>query len=92
MVENRFTKWKYKALTEIERFSARLVANGYSQTEGIDYKETFSPVVKMVTLGTILAIAGTRNWHIYQMDLYNAFLQWALNDEIKMELPYGLKN
>lgn len=58
----------------MERFKARLVAKGYSQTEGTDYQEIFRPVVKMVTLRTVLAIISPRQWHIHQMDVFNVFL------------------
>ena len=63
------------------------MAKGYSQQEGIDYKETFSPVVKMVTVRTIVSLATARHWHIHQMDVFNAFLQGDFNDEIYIKLP-----
>ncbi|XP_075103372.1 uncharacterized protein LOC142177986 [Nicotiana tabacum] len=81
-----------KATWEVERFKARLVAKGFSQQEGIDHQKTFSLVVKIVTVRTILSVATSEHWHIHQMDVYNAFLQGDLLDEIYMTLPQGFQS
>ncbi|XP_070017791.1 uncharacterized protein [Nicotiana sylvestris] len=82
-------KIKYKASGEVERFKALLVAKGYIQRECLDYQETFSPVVKIVTVRSVLSIAASRQWSIHQMDVYNAFLQEDLSDEMYMEILQG---
>lgn len=83
-------KWvyrvKYKANGDIERYKARLVAKGYSQQKGIDYGDIFSPVVKMVTIRTVISLASSFHWLLYQMDVYNAFLQGNLDEEVYMQI------
>ncbi|XP_064488340.1 uncharacterized protein LOC135400437 [Ornithodoros turicata] len=73
-------KWvfhkKYNGNGELERYKARLVACGYSQVEAIDFKETFSPVVKVKSIRTQLTIAVERDWKIHQVDITADISQW----------------
>jgi hypothetical protein len=82
-------KLKYQANGEIERYKARFVAKGYSQTKGIDYNETFAPVAKFVSIRALLAIAVMLGFTIHQMDVVTAFLNGELKEEIYMVQPEG---
>jgi ATP-binding cassette subfamily B (MDR/TAP) protein 1 len=73
----------------LTRFKARLVAAGYSQIEGVDYNEIFSPVVKIQTVRLIVALAIVYSLEIEQIDISTAFLYGDLEEPNYMNMPEG---
>ena len=86
-------KWvltkKRRADGSVDRYKARLVAQGYLQKKGIDYNETFAPVVKFASLRLLLAYAAYKDLEIHQMDVKTAYLNGDIDAEIYMRQPEG---
>jgi len=92
VVTNKFIlKHKKNEIGQITRLKARLVARGFSQIYGVDYLDTYAPVVKLASIRILLAIAAIYGLEIHQMDVVTAFLAGELEEEIYMEQPEGFK-
>ncbi|GJX80511.1 retrotransposon protein, putative, ty1-copia subclass [Tanacetum coccineum] len=77
---------------QVHTYKARLVAKGHTQTYGIDYEETFSPVADIRAIRILIAIAAYYDYEIWQMDVKTAFLNGRLDEDIYMEQPEGYVN
>ena len=88
-------KWVFKtkldASRHVERYKARLVAKECSQQPGVDYEETYAPVVRYTSIRLLMALGAKYDLDIDQMDVTTAFLHPDLDEEIYMELPEGYK-
>jgi len=84
-------KWiftvKYGPNGKIEKYKARLVAQGFTQTYGIDYEETFSLVAKLNSIRVLLSLGADLDWELHQMDVKNVFLNGKLEKEVYMKFP-----
>ena len=87
------TKWIFKKKSNehgiVIRNKSKLVAQGYTQVEGIDFDETFALVVRLESIQILLAIASHLNFKLYQMDVKSAFLNGMLQEEVYVEQPKG---
>ena len=87
------SKWVFRVKKnergEIEKYKARVVAKGYSQVEGVDYDQTFSPTVRFESIRQMVALGASRGLEMHQMDVTTAFLYAPLDEEVYMEQPEG---
>ena len=87
------SKWIYKIKHatdgSVEKFKARFVAKGFTQKEGIDYQETFSPVAMYTSIQVIISLASVLGWKLHQMDVKTTFLNGKIEREVFAEQPDG---
>ena len=90
------TRWIFKNKTdendEIVRNKSRLEAQGYTQVEGIDFDESFTPVARLESIQILLSIACIINFKLYQMGMKSALLNGFLNEEVFVEQPKGFQD
>jgi hypothetical protein len=90
------TKWVWKNKErekgEVVRNKSRLVAQGFSQKEGIDYEETFAPVARLEAIRILLAFSVAKGFKLHQMDVKSAFLNGVLEEEACVRQPSGFES
>ena len=88
-------KWLYKIKHgydgSAKKFKARFVPHGFSQKEGIEYDDIFSPVPRYTTIRSIIALAATQGWSLHQMDVKISFLHGLIKDKVYVEQPLGFE-
>ena len=89
------SKWIYKikhaADGNIEKYKARFVSRGFSQKEGIDYEETFTPVARYTSIRLVVSLVAVMKWKIHQMDVNTSFLNGVVEEEVYVEQPLGFE-
>ena len=73
----------------METYKERLIGKEYTQKEGVDYEETFSPIAMLKSIKILLSIAASHNYEIWQMDVKTTFLNGNLDEEIYISQPKG---
>jgi len=85
-------KHKFKSDGSLECYKARWVLRGFTQRPGVDFGETFSPVVKPTTVRTVLSLALSHSWPVHQLDVKNAFLPGTLSEVVYCAQPSGFED
>eukprot|EP00253_Pinus_taeda_P030779 PITA_30779 len=88
-------RWLYKVKQvvdgSVEEHKARFVAWGFSPVEGIEYDETFAPIVRYSSIRSMLALSNQMGWNIHQMDVKTKFLNGKIEEEVYIEQPEGFE-
>ncbi|KAL3683513.1 hypothetical protein R1sor_001535 [Riccia sorocarpa] len=89
-------KWVFRLKTSPDASiapiaKARLVARGFQQRIGVDFDETYAPVVRWTTLRILITLAARRNWTLVQLDVKSAFLNGDLDEEVFLQIPEGFR-
>jgi histone deacetylase 1/2 len=85
-------KHRFNANGSLERYKARWVLRGFTQRPGIDFDETFIPVVKPATVRKVLSLALSYQWPVHQLGVKNAFLHGILSETVYCSQPAGFKD
>ncbi|KAF8723025.1 hypothetical protein HU200_022172 [Digitaria exilis] len=89
-------KWVFKTKlhtdNSLDRYKARWVVRGFNQRPGVDFGETFSPVVKPTTIRTVLTLIASKQWPAHQLDVSNAFLHGNLQERVFCQQPIGFED
>jgi hypothetical protein len=89
------TKWVFRNKQDehgvVTRNKARLVAQGYTQVEGLDFGETYAPVARLESIRILIAYATNHDFKLYQMDVKSAFLDGPLQERVYVEQPPGFE-
>eukprot|EP00253_Pinus_taeda_P005063 PITA_05063 len=87
------SKWVYTIKHAMDgsndKYKARFVARGFSEKEGEDYDESFSPISKYTTIRSIVSIASSMGWNLHEIDVKTAFLNGVIEEEVYREQPQG---
>jgi hypothetical protein len=90
------TKWVFRNKQDefgvVTKNKARLVGKGYTQVEGLDFRETYAPVARFESMRIVLAYATHHDFKLHQMDLKSAFLNGPLQEEVYVDQPPGFED
>jgi hypothetical protein len=75
----------------VDKYKARFVAKGFSQREGVDYKETFTLVARYTSIRGVMPLAAEMGWSVHQMDVKTTFLNGVIEEEVYIEQPKGFE-